>query len=451
MTELVVSAVCRPAPRLGRRTTTGGDGACKSCGFEATRLTRAVAVVAFGLLIACSGDGSAVGGSDVAPDEAGQSLSDSGADTDAETDSGVVDGPDRVEELARRWADQRDEVVKGLRSQGYGLPGFARSGDTAGAGGESDDSDADTDTDPDSEDTLTIRGPGRFRFDLGQCPGDWSDTAGISRSAISLAVVPPTTGDQARFGQLAAGMRAYFDYVNARGGVGGRQLELDARDDGYEVGITEDMVDSLLDSDEQLLAVTTFGTANSLAVYQDLNRTCVPHPFVMSAHPAWGDPVRHNPAEPDVSEAMASLAGDPVDVLLIMTAGRACSSALSEAAATDAVVDGGATFLPSVCKHPDRYLLPTGLAADGVRLVDGGVKALAGPRHADEGFEARVWAVLEEANVDDPSGLAATGVGQYAWALCRSPENRLRTRRGAPAVQPTVGATQSGSRPPAAG
>jgi hypothetical protein len=39
--------------------------------------------------------------------------------------------------------------------------------------------------------------------------------------------------------------------------------------------------------------VTTLGSPNSLAVYGDLNDICVPHPFAMTGHPAWGDPVGH--------------------------------------------------------------------------------------------------------------------------------------------------------------
>lgn len=445
-----------------------------------------VAAVLVGVLVAVGGIGACTGGT--TGDDVG-AVTGTGADpivaataADAAGDEAGAD-TDGFEELTVRWAERRDDAVDSLRSQGYGLPGFARSGDGDGLGGGLDES-ADADADAGSEDPQTLRGPGRFQLDLGRCPDGWSDTAGVSRSEIVLAVVLPTTGEQAKFGQLAVGIEAYFDHVNARGGVGGRQLTLEVRDDGYEVENTEDVVDGLLDADRQPLAVTTFGTANSFAVYEDLNQACVPHPFVMSAHPAWGDPerfpwtiglqmsyateaviwgnwmkrnlserapltvgaliidndlglayssafdnwagsnptvvgeiftARHSPSETDVSAAMVSLAEKPVDVLLTMTAGQACSSALIEAASSGAVVDDAVVFLPSVCRDPQRYLLPAGAAADGARLVDGGVKALDDPQYADEGFAAVVSAVLAEAGVDDPTGLAATGVGQYAW------------------------------------
>jgi hypothetical protein len=40
-------------------------------------------------------------------------------------------------------------------------------------------------------------------------------------------------------------------------------------------------------------------------------------------------------------------------------------------------------------------VLPAGSAADGVRLVDGGVKALDDPRYADGGFAALFSAALD--------------------------------------------------------
>ena len=33
--------------------------------------------------------------------------------------------------------------------------------------------------------------------------------------------------------------------------------------------------------------------ATALKNYDKLNQRCIPHPFEMSGHPAWGDPVNH--------------------------------------------------------------------------------------------------------------------------------------------------------------
>ena len=50
---------------------------------------------------------------------------------------------------------------------------------------------------------------------------------GVTSTAIKLGITLPMTGS-ASFGynQLPAAMKAYFDYVNANGGVNGRKISL---------------------------------------------------------------------------------------------------------------------------------------------------------------------------------------------------------------------------------
>ena len=37
----------------------------------------------------------------------------------------------------------------------------------------------------------------------------------------------------------------------------------------------------------------TLGTPNTLKMYDKLNQRCIPNPFAITGHPAWGDPVNH--------------------------------------------------------------------------------------------------------------------------------------------------------------
>ena len=41
-----------------------------------------------------------------------------------------------------------------------------------------------------------------------------------------------------------------------------------------------------------MFALLTLGSPNHF-VYDQINDECIPHPFVMTGHPAWGDPVNH--------------------------------------------------------------------------------------------------------------------------------------------------------------
>jgi ABC-type branched-subunit amino acid transport system substrate-binding protein len=87
-------------------------------------------------------------------------------------------------------------------------------------------------------------------------------------------------------------MRAYFDWVNARGGVGGRDIVLVDRDDSYWPPFTVPAVDELIASGD-VLSITNLGSPTTFAVYDIINQACVPHPFAQTGHPAWGDPALH--------------------------------------------------------------------------------------------------------------------------------------------------------------
>ena len=64
------------------------------------------------------------------------------------------------------------------------------------------------------------------------------------------------------------------------------------KDDGYDAARAIPNVDELLDSEKDF-AVGTLGSSPTLKTYDKVNQRCVPQPFVMTAHPAWGDPVNH--------------------------------------------------------------------------------------------------------------------------------------------------------------
>lgn len=104
------------------------------------------------------------------------------------------------------------------------------------------------------------------------------------------------SGNLAAYGLIAVGLSNYLDWVNDHDPivVNGkpRELQLAVKDDGYVAVRTIALVDQLIQADD-VFSILTLGSPNTLAVYDKINRACVPHPFVMSGHPAWGDPVNH--------------------------------------------------------------------------------------------------------------------------------------------------------------
>ena len=137
-----------------------------------------------------------------------------------------------------------------------------------------------------------LRGPAGFEIDMNDCPADWSDTSGITDSEIRIGHTTAQSGNLAAYGNIAVGWDNYLQWVNANGGVAGRDVTLLVKDDGYVAAQTIEFINELIES-ENVFALLTLGSPNSLAVYDQINEECIPHPFVMTGHPAWGDPVMH--------------------------------------------------------------------------------------------------------------------------------------------------------------
>ena len=132
-------------------------------------------------------------------------------------------------------------------------------------------------------------GPGGFQVDLGSCPDDWSDSAGVGET-IRVAYTTARSGNLAPYGYVADGMLAYFEYVNANGGIDGRPIELVIQDDEYKADRTVELVDEMLTAGD-IFSITTLGYPGTVAVIDTLNEACVPHPYAVTSHPIWGDPI----------------------------------------------------------------------------------------------------------------------------------------------------------------
>ena len=137
-----------------------------------------------------------------------------------------------------------------------------------------------------------LRGPTDFEIDLNDCPSDWSDTGGLTADAIRIGHTTAQSGNLAAYGNIAYGWDSYNNYVNENGGIDGRDIELIVKDDAYVAAQTIEFIDELIES-ENVFMIVTLGSPNTLAVYDTINAECIPQPFVMTGHPAWGDPEIH--------------------------------------------------------------------------------------------------------------------------------------------------------------
>ena len=194
-------------------------------------------------------------------DAVADALEDEEGDAEEEPEE-AAPAASSIEELEAQWAEARAEVVQAIVDGGYGV----------------------------NEDNVLV-GPAGFEIDLNECPADWSDTAGIG-DTIKIGHTTAQSGNLAAYGNIAAGWEAYLEYVNENGGIDGTPVELIVRDDAYVAAQTIELVDELIQSEDPFY-ITTLGSPNTLATYDTLNASCIPQPFVMTGHPAWGDPEGH--------------------------------------------------------------------------------------------------------------------------------------------------------------
>ncbi len=139
--------------------------------------------------------------------------------------------------------------------------------------------------------------PRRLRDRLAACPAGWSNTEGLTDTEIKIGQAIPLSGTFADYGNVAKGLDVVLKHYSGEGFFKDsngktRSVNYIFKDDGYDAARTVPLVDELIDSDK-VFALITLGSANGFKVYDKLNQRCIPHPFEMSGHPAWGDPVNH--------------------------------------------------------------------------------------------------------------------------------------------------------------
>jgi branched-chain amino acid transport system substrate-binding protein len=99
---------------------------------------------------------------------------------------------------------------------------------------------------------------------------------GVTSSSILLGGTVPLTGEAAAFGSVGPGAKAYFDYVNAKGGVNGRKIDYRYYDDAYNPAQTVQLTRRLVEQDGVFAVFNSIGTANNLAIRDYLNAQKVP-------------------------------------------------------------------------------------------------------------------------------------------------------------------------------
>jgi ABC-type branched-subunit amino acid transport system substrate-binding protein len=103
-----------------------------------------------------------------------------------------------------------------------------------------------------------------------------SSTPGVTSTTILFGQTVPKTGPAALYGESTAGVQAYFDYVNAHGGVDGRKIKFISLNDQYEPPIALQDTKTLVFTDHVFAEVAVNGTAATEANITVLGPNNVP-------------------------------------------------------------------------------------------------------------------------------------------------------------------------------
>ncbi|WP_316207615.1 ABC transporter substrate-binding protein [Bradyrhizobium sp. SZCCHNR3118] len=116
---------------------------------------------------------------------------------------------------------------------------------------------------------------------------------GLARAAegeIRIGNTTPYTGPAAAYGIVAKVISAYFEKVNAEGGIRGRKITFISYDDGYNPQKTVELTRRLVEEDKVDVIFASVGTATSAAVRPYLNANKIPQLFVGSGASIWDQP-----------------------------------------------------------------------------------------------------------------------------------------------------------------
>ena len=103
-----------------------------------------------------------------------------------------------------------------------------------------------------------------------------SSAPGVTSTTVLFGQTVPKTGPAALYGESTAGVQAYFDYVNAHGGVNGRKIKFISLDDQYKPPIALQDTKTLVYTDHVFAEVAVNGTAATEANITVLGPNNVP-------------------------------------------------------------------------------------------------------------------------------------------------------------------------------
>jgi branched-chain amino acid transport system substrate-binding protein len=113
---------------------------------------------------------------------------------------------------------------------------------------------------------------------------------GATDTEIKIGNIMPYSGPASAYATIGKTEAAYFNKINAEGGINGRKINFISYDDGYSPPKAVEQARKLVESDEVLLIFNPLGTPSNSAIQKYMNTKKVPQIFVSSGAAKWNDP-----------------------------------------------------------------------------------------------------------------------------------------------------------------
>jgi len=113
---------------------------------------------------------------------------------------------------------------------------------------------------------------------------------GATDTEIRIGNIMPYSGPASAYGVIGKTEQAYFNKINAEGGINGRKINFVSYDDGYSPPKTVEQARKLVESDEVLFIFNSLGTPPNSAIQKYMNSKKVPQLFVATGATKWNDP-----------------------------------------------------------------------------------------------------------------------------------------------------------------
>jgi ABC-type branched-subunit amino acid transport system substrate-binding protein len=113
---------------------------------------------------------------------------------------------------------------------------------------------------------------------------------GATDTEIKIGNIMPYSGPASAYAVIGKTEVAYFNKINAEGGINGRKIDFISYDDGYSPPKAVEQARKLVEADEVLLVFNPLGTPSNSAIQKYMNAKKVPQIFVSSGAAKWNDP-----------------------------------------------------------------------------------------------------------------------------------------------------------------